>query len=219
MSSEAEVRVSVPSAPGAGIEDPPQAGRQPEGHSIADFAPPDLAQSPQLTIEQWESRAGDQGDVLVWGCVRGAAREWSRDATDVAQGKLAELASSTVARMRAEPTPMHVTASAHDGRERSLAADGRATAQARTFVAFTPGKAHGCFVACVPHDEPEHRRSCNDSGLADVALTGDLGEPPPPGMVLQSLAFVVHHPHKALGMLGATLVFGAALAIATRRRG
>jgi hypothetical protein len=200
MSSEADVRISVPGA-----------------LRHAPLAPPDLTQSPRLTIEQWESGVTNDGAALTWACVRGDTSSWSQDATDLVQGKLAELASSTAARMRGEPTPMHVTATA--GRERTLASDdANAMAQARTFVSFTSGEAHGCFVTCTPQSAgAEPSKPCDDS-VNGATLTGELREPPPPGIALDSLAFVVHHPRSALAMLATSLVLAALLAIVTRRR-
>src|ERR1700729_822780 len=58
--------------------------------------PPDLSQSPQLTLESWQSARDSTGDVtLAWGCFSANVTEWSADATELAQGKLAELASGT----------------------------------------------------------------------------------------------------------------------------
>jgi hypothetical protein len=195
------VRVEVPRAP----RDPGALTR------------PDLSQSPRLVVEQWESR--ETADVsLAWGCIRGDSSEWSRDATDIAQGKLAELASATAARMRSAPTPMHWASSREDGRERTLIADdSHAEACARTFVAFTADGAHGCFVACAPKPQAGNKGRCEDVA-ASASLVGELREPPPPGIVLGTLGFVVHHPHGALLSLAGVLALGAVVAIVTRAR-
>jgi len=182
------------------------------GAGTAKPTPPDLSQSPRLTIEQWASEETDH--MATWGCVGGATDNWSQDATDVAQGKLAELVSGTIARSRAEPTPLHVTAAIHEGRERTLTADdAHVVANARTFVAFTQGRAHGCFVACTS----TRTGSCDDV-VASALLVGEMREPPPTGIVLGSLAFVIHRPHVALGMFGGVLLAAAVLAIVTRPR-
>jgi hypothetical protein len=206
MSSEGDVRINVSLV----------------RRASPDFAlaPPDLTQSPRLSIEQWETgKSADGALTLAWGCVRADASAWSRDATDVTQGKLAELASSTAARLRGEATPMHVTASADDGRDRALASDDtQALSQARTFVAFTSGQAHGCFVTCSAHGAAGQPATTCDDSVHGATLAGDLHEPPPPGLLLDSLAFVVHHPQTTLAMLAGGLVFVAVLAIVTRRR-
>lgn len=180
----------------------------PPGFSVGDLAPPDLSQSPQLALEQWGAARGASGDALAWACIAGDASSWNGDADDIAQGKLAELASSTAARMCGAPTPMHVTSSAHGGLERSLAADD-GLAVARTFVAFTPARAHGCFVACT------QRAGCGDA-VATAHVTGALVSAPPAGFVLRALSLAVHHPHGALAGFGGILVVAAALAVATR---
>ena len=86
----------------------------------------------------------------------------------------------------------------------------RPSALARTFVAFTPGRAHGCFVVCA-----------SDSGACREAvrtahLEGELVAPPPPGWALRALAFAVHHPDGALAAVLALVLAGAALAVLTR---
>ena len=166
-------------------------------------SPPEL-QSGRLTLERWQSEGGETS-----GCLRGDVAQWSTDATDVAQGKLIELASHSAEVMRGAPTPMHVTASAHDGRERTLRADDDDThAHASTYLVFTPGEVHGCFVACV-----DSAPSCR------VALPGDLNrEPPPPGVALRSVALVIHHPRGALAGVGVFLLLAAVVAIVTRNR-
>jgi len=183
----------------------------PSGFSAGDLAAPDLSQSPQLALEQWASARDASGHVaLAWGCVAGDASAWNADATEIAQGKLAEIASATAARMRDAPTPMHVTADA--GFERALVADGGG-ARARTFVAFTRGRAHGCFASCV-ESGVDSGAACD--ALVGARLEGALVPAPPPGLALRSLSLAVHHPHGALAALGAVLALGAALAIATR---
>ncbi len=180
------------------------------GWAARELAPPDLSQSARLTLEQWAA-ATDKDTSVAWGCVGADAGSWSRDATEVAQQKLAELASSTSARMRGEATPMHVTASAQDGRVRSLFADNQAAAsQARTFVTFTEGRVHGCFVACVGN-------GCDDV-VVSSSVTGDLRDPPPPGLALGSVGFVIHHPHAALGIFSTALVLASVVAVVTRPR-
>lgn len=194
MSSAAEVRVQIPA-----------------GYTAGDLAAPDFTQSPRLSLEQWQSARDGSGEiVLAWGCTSADASSWSADATELAQGKLAELASSTAARMRHRATPMHVVATADDGRTRSLVADGAETANARTFVAFTAGHAHGCFVACA-------RDACKEAA-EDAHVEGALVAPPPEGLGLRTLGLAVHHPRGALAVLGAVLVAAAALAILTRPR-
>jgi hypothetical protein len=169
----------------------------------AGLAAPDLSQSARLTLEQW----GGTG-AIAWGCVRGDVSQWSDDATDVAQGKLTDLASSTLERMRGEATPMHVVAS--HGRERTLDADDvHVTAHARTLLAFTEGQAHGCFVVCAAADCDAMKRT---------VVVGELREPPPAGAMLRSVGFVMHHPHGAMAILGGAIVASAALAIVKRPR-
>lgn len=210
MSSGAEVRA-------AGAADSPKGTSAevrvqiPAGYTAGDLGAPDFTQSPRLSLEQWQSARDRSGDiVLAWGCTGADASSWSADATELAQGKLAELASSTAARMRHRATPMHVVATADDGRTRSLAADGSETATAQTFVAFTAGRGHGCFVACAD-------ASCADAA-AGARVQGALVAPPPEGLGLRTLGLAVHHPRGALAVLGAVLVAAAALAILTRPR-
>jgi hypothetical protein len=162
---------------------------------------PDLSQSSRLSLERWDST-----EHVTVACIAADVGQWSTDATEVAQGKLTELASGTLERMRGEPTPMHTTATAHGGRERTLQGDQAPQAHARTYLTFSDGQAHGCFVAC---DLP-----CAELEQAPLAMR----EPPPPGLALRSLGYAIHHPHGAGAMLGALLVALAALAIVTRPR-
>ena len=170
----------------------------------AALAPPDLSQSARLTLEQWDGNAS-----AVWGCVGADVGGWSDDATEIVQGKLIELASSTAERLRGVPTPMHATHVTADGRDRTLDADdGSAYAHARTFLVFTDGQVHGCFLTCVG---PQ----C-DTVVTDALVEGSLRDAPPPGIVLGTLGAVVHHPHAALASIGALILVAAALAIARR---
>ncbi|HEY1960040.1 MAG TPA: hypothetical protein VGH28_30735 [Polyangiaceae bacterium] len=195
MSSAAEIRLSLPA-----------------GYAAGDLASPDFSQSPRLALEQWQSARDTSGQiVLAWGCAAAGATSWSADATELAQGKLAELASSTAARMASHATPMHVVATADEGRTRALAVDGDTqNGTARTFVAFTSGRAHGCFVLCTD-------ASC-EGAVREARVEGALVPPPSTGLGLRTLGLAVHHPRGALAVLGAVLVAAAAFAIATRPR-
>ncbi len=180
----------------------------PRDFSAASLPPPDLSQAPQLTIERWQSAKDDRGDVvLAWGCIAGDASAWSADATDLAQGKLVEIASGTAARMRGRGSPMHVAAETNAGLDRALALDDGA-GRARTLLRFTHDRAHGCVVVCTS-------ASC-EPAVDDAEVAGTFVDAPAPGIALRSLALVVHHPHGALAALGAFLVACAALAIVTR---
>lgn len=180
----------------------------PRDFSAASLPPPDLAQAPQLSIETWQSATDTHGDVvLAWGCIAGETREWSRDATDLAQGKLVEIASGTAARMRGRASPMHVTSETNAGLDRALALDDGA-GYAHTMLRFTRDRAHGCFAVCTS-------ASC-ESTARDAEPAGTFVDAPAPGIALRSLALVVHHPHGALAALGAVLVSCAMLAVLTR---
>ncbi len=182
------------------------------GSTPGTLGAPDLTQAPQLSLEQWESRASEGKDELVWGCVRGDVGQWSPDATELAQGKLVELSASTLTRMGAGAS-LHVTATDGDGRvlEQSLASDG--TARARTFVAFTnsPARAHACLVVCSDVSR------CG-AAVESARIDGDVVSPPSPGLALRGLSATVHHPHAALGVVATLIVLVAVLAVATRPR-
>lgn len=187
----------------------------PPGFAAARLAPPDLSRSPRLALERWQSAGPDGRASLAWGCIAGQAPGWNQDATELAQGKLAELASSTAARMLGRSSPMHVTSTSRDGRERALAGDdGAREAAARTFVVFTRdgtgARAHGCFVACAGG-------ACRDS-VGTARVEGALVDAPPAGWVLGSLSLAVHHPKGALAGLGAVLALAVAVAFVTRPR-
>jgi hypothetical protein len=167
-----------------------------------DLAPIDLSQTPQLTLEQWGSaRDGSGKTTIAWACIGTDVSTWNADVTELANQKLAELASGTAARMHGSATPMHVVSTMD--RARTLQAD-EGAAHARTFLVFSESRAHGCFVACA------------DDANVDARIVGDAREPPPAGVGLRALSYAVHHPRVAAGALAATILFAAALAIATR---
>ena len=169
--------------------------------------PLDLSATPSLQIEQWESHKTASTSV-AWSCISGDTSVWSADATDLAQGKLAEIASATAERMRGSPVPMHVIET--HGRDRTLVADDvDAHATARTFLAFTDGRAHGCFVTCVG--------DCTEV-VTNATLVGELHEPPSPGLLLGGASWMVHHPRHAEALGGLLLLGAAAAAILTRPR-
>src|SRR6185295_15196335 len=104
---------------------------------------------------------------------------WNADVTELANQRLAEIASGTAARMHGSATPMHVVRQSTDARaktfDRTLVADdGDAPTNiaARTFLVFTESRAHGCFVSC-----------SSDCGrtIDDARVAGDLRDPPPAG--------------------------------------
>ena len=173
-----------------------------------DLAPIDLSQTPQLALEQWGSArdATTGANAIAWACVGTDVGTWNADVTELANQKLAEIASGTAARMHGAPTPMHVVRQSTDARDRTLAAD-EGDASARTFLVFTDAKAHGCFVSCAT--------SC-DRAIDDAKVVGELRDPPPAGAGLRALSYAVHHPRVAAGALLATIAVAAALAIATR---
>ncbi len=184
----------------------------PDGWTSGTLPAPDLAQAPQLTLEQWSSASHDGVVGLAWGCVRGDVSQWSDDASELAQGKLVELAQGTLARMGVTQG-LHVVARPADATilEQTLESDGTPTARARALLAFTrdPGQAHACIVVCAD------TTGC-DRAVTDASLHGELVAPPRPGLGLRALSAAVHHPHAALGVLLGAVLLAAALAIATR---
>jgi hypothetical protein len=172
-----------------------------------DLSPIDLSQTPQLALEQWGSARDATGKTTTaWACVGTDVSTWNADVTELANQKLAEIASGTAARMHGAATPMHVVQQSADARDRTLAAD-EGDAAARTFLVFTDARAHGCFVACV--------EDCGRT-IADARMTGELRDPPHAGAGLRALSYAVHHPRVAAGALLATIAVAAALAIAKR---
>lgn len=176
-----------------------------------DLAPIDLSQTPQLALEEWGSARDATGattpkNVIAWACVGTDVGTWNADVTELANQKLAEIASGTAARMHGGATPMHVVRQSSDARDRTLAADD-GDASARTFLVFTDSRAHGCFVSCAS--------ACGRT-IDDARVTGELRDPPPAGVGLRALSNAVHHPRVAAGALLALVVVAAALAIATR---
>ena len=172
-----------------------------------DLAPIDLSQTPQLALEQWGSARDATGTtVIAWACVGTDVGTWNADVTELANQKLAEIASGTAARMHGSATPMHVVRQSADTRDRTLAAD-EGDAAARTFLVFTDTRAHGCFVSCASH--------CGAT-IDDAKVLGELRDPPPAGAGLRGLSYAVHHPRVAAGALVAAIALAAAFAIATR---
>ncbi len=175
-----------------------------------DLAPIDLSQTPQLALEQWGSaRDATRTTTIAWACVGTDVSTWNADVTELANQKLAEIASGTAARMHGAATPMHVVQQSADARDRTLAAD-EGDAAARTFLVFTDARAHGCFVACA-----EDSGDCGRT-ITDAHMTGELRDPPHAGAGLRALSYAVHHPRVAAGALLVTIAVAAALAIATR---
>ena len=172
-----------------------------------DLEPIDLSQTPQLALEQWGSARDASGKTTIaWACVATDVGTWNADVSELANQKLVEIASGTAARMHGSPTPMHLV---HENvRDRTFFSDDEATAAAaRTFLVFTPERAHGCFVACAS--------PCGQT-IDDARIVGDLREPPPASASLRAISYAVHHPRVAAGAVGAAVIFAAAVAIATR---
>ena len=164
-----------------------------------ELAPIDLTQTPQLALEQWGSARDPAGaTTIAWACVGTDVGTWNADVTELANQKLAEIASGTAARMHGSATPMHVARQSVDTRDRTLAAD-EGDAAARTFLVFTEAPrnkmAHGCFVACA--------RDCGRT-IDEAKVTGELREAPAAGAGLRALSYAVHHPRVAAGALLAT---------------
>ncbi len=173
----------------------------PSGFTSASVAPPDLTQSPQLSLEQWDAARDANGNSLIWACVSAETSVWNADATELAQDKLAELASKYAAKT------MHGVRASRDGRDRTLASDD-AQATARTMLAFTADRAHACFVTCTAPP-------CAGA-VENANVSGPTVDPPHPGLALGALSYAVHHPHQALAGFGGLVVLAATLAIATR---
>jgi hypothetical protein len=172
-----------------------------------DLAPIDLTQTPQLSLEQWGSARDVTGaNTIAWACVGTDVGTWNADVTELANQKLAEIASGTAARMHGSATPMHDVRHSEDARDRTLAAD-EGDAAARTFLVFTDARAHGCFVACSNH--------CGNT-IDDARVAGELRDPPSAGSGLRALSYAVHHPRVAAGALLGAIALAAALAITTR---
>jgi len=183
----------------------------------APLAPPDLSETPQVTLVEWRAWGPDRlpNVRFVVGCFASEVTTWAEEADDIALDKLAQIASSTALRVaglgaftrtaRAKTTL--VTTARLEG-----TGDSRGVLSATTVLGFTAGQAYGCFVLCV-----DPTQTCRDSAFT-AALDGPLTPPPAPNVAVRTLALLVHHPGAAGWGLVGLFVGAGALAVATRKR-
>jgi hypothetical protein len=183
---------------------------------VAGVPPPDLAQSPQLSVTRWDALAHGEAHLVV-GCFRADVGGWVDEADALAQDKLASVATSTALRAGVGAS----FRSEARGREGDVRverlrgdAEGGPAPLARTWLGFADGRAHACFALC--GGTGPARAGC-DEAVEHAHLEGTQAAPPPT-LGLRALVAVVHHPEAAATALAAVLVAGGLLAIATRRR-
>lgn len=175
----------------------------------ARLPPPDLSETPQITLEQWSTFA-DGPQRIVCACFGGQAGSWLPEADEVALQKLSQITLSTAIRAGLDVSVKPI-GDAREGPVRTQTLDGDG-AHAKTLLGFEEKTAHGCFVLCV-------RGGAECRAAVDAShLVGTLVEPPSPSASMRALSWAVHHPaHAGAGLLGLFVVGGIA-AILTRRR-
>jgi hypothetical protein len=84
----------------------------------------------------------------------------------------------------------------------------------KTFLGFGETNVHSCFVVCAgPNAAPA---ACNEVVVRTRLVGGDA--PPQPGIALRTVTWAVHHPSTTATAFGATVLLGAVIAVATRRK-
>jgi hypothetical protein len=177
----------------------------------ARLPPPDLTETPQITLEQW-TVVSDGPQMMVSACFGGQAGSWLPEADEIALQKLSQITLSTAIRVGLD-VRLKPIAEVREGPVRTQTLDGEG-AHAKTLLGFEPsGAAHGCFALCV--------RSANHACPAAVDgshLAGALAEPPAPSAAMRVLSWAVHHPAYAGATVLGLFVLGGIAAILTRRR-
>lgn len=191
----------------------------PDGWARSDarLAPPELAPSPKVTVEDWRVFAPARGNdaTMVAACFRGGATGWLPEADAIALQKLEAVAASTYLRLGVEGGFTSYGDVTRDGPVRTRTLDG--PAHARTFLAFdAAGGVHGCFALCARASGSD-RAAC--AAAVDASkLEGAFVEAPAPTAWMRALAWAVHHPGGAAATVALLAVFLGALAVVTRRR-
>lgn len=180
------------------------------GADPARLPPPDLSETPQITLESWTVDT-DGPAMLVTACFGGQAGSWLPEADDVAMQKLSQITLSTAMRAGLDVS-MRPVGDAREGAVRTQTLEGEGL-RAKTLLGFEAGgAARGCFVLCVRGGS-----SCREA--ADRShLDGALVEPPPPRAAMRALSWAVHHPAHAGSAILGVFVLGGIVAIFTRRR-
>jgi hypothetical protein len=201
----------------ASADAPVRLAVQPAATWVVDpsFGPPDLAQTPQVTLTQWAAwRRGDA--ELVAACFRAPVGTWAPEIEPIALERIAAMATSTALRVRGDASLRPVTVARGERIvTQSFAGD---AASARTFLAFVRADpsdpdsraAAACFALCA-------NGSC--AGEIDRAeLEGPLASPPPTSAALRALLAAIHHPRATAWAVVALACVAFAIAVMTRKR-
>jgi hypothetical protein len=185
----------------------------------AAVAEPALAAGSGAIVTQWEATRSDATDTtLLLGCIATPIPGWVEDMRATVDARTVALMHVTAERMTHEP--LEVLGERPDFQlRRAGAGDGPAdllAGSARTFVGWDDGGVVTCFAVCVRAHRPQGDQSC-DTHVRGATLQGSHA-PPPPGLVLGTVTWGVHHPSTAVAWGGALTLAFAALAVVSRRK-
>lgn len=185
----------------------------PAGWTEADVAPPPIASNARLT--QWSVRHAEGEGSLAIACAQSPIPGWVEDmrlsiaARTVAfSGAIAERLTGSPMDARPEGPALFALRPAKD-----LA--GEPVGHAKTFLGFDDGAVVACTAVCIgPREQPS--RPCDRPVVAAELVASKA--PPPPGLVLRSVTWGIHHPGPVATGGSVAIVVLACAALAFRRK-
>jgi hypothetical protein len=193
----------------------------PSGWHTAKLPPPLLGDGSPVTLDHWEAYGAPDGETgtAVSACFGVSLGQWADEATPIADERLDSAAIGTAVRI--DPSlALHFVGESRQGavRERVLAEHDSPEhgAMAKTFLGFEEqdgrSRLEACFVLCA-----SRASACADA-IDHLPAPEGFVPPPPPGLLLRSVVFGVHHPRGIATSAVVIFVVLSLVAIHTRPR-
>ena len=207
--SHARVAVAVPPPP-------------PLPWTTASVSPPLLQGGAGAAVTQWEaSRSPTTSDTMLLACIATPIPGWMEDLRPTVEARNVALMHASAERVMGGPVEAWGEGSDFQLRRAGAPAGSPRAGIARAFLGWDDGVVVTGFAICAkseadPATATATARGC-DASVLSAHLEGSSAAPPP-GIVLGTVTWGVHHPSTAAVYAGVLAFALATLAVGSRRR-
>ena len=187
--------------------------------AATDLAQPVLTGGAGAKFVQWDATRDAHDAMLVTSCVATPIPGWVEDMRPTVEGRTVAMMNAAAERVVGVPVDSHAEDGHFSLRIAGSAERAAPAGVARTFVGWNDDQVVTCFTLCARPNRSAaagNERACDASALS-AHLDGTTAAPPP-GLLLGSLTWAVHHPTTTVTWAGAVVFVLGVVAVASRRR-